>query len=205
MGPFLKLYLVIRTRKINSSDFKILNDTYNQLPELKNVKLIFSAFFFPPLTLGANSQFKNKIYISAEWAALLLTNNSVEIKNAFKITIGHELTHKDPTFTTSKYRGKKLKFINWVNEVYCDFGAASKMVNKDKNNLEKAIKFKIKNKPNNKETKTHPSWKQRLIYAQTGKFDEHLIRQIYEDSGCKNDTLLNEVIDFYKDKYIFLK
>lgn len=127
MGPILKLYLIIRRRKINNDDFYKLNIYYNSLPAFKNIKIIFSAYFFSPLTLGANSQFKNKIYVSSEWAVLLLKNDNEEIKNAFLFTLGHELTHKDKSFPTNKYRKKDLKFINWVNEVYCDFGAAKKL------------------------------------------------------------------------------
>ena len=205
MGPILKLYLIIRRRKINNDDFYKLNIYYNSLPAFKNIKIVFSAYFFSPLTLGANSQFKNKIYVSSEWAVLLLENDNEEIKNAFLFTLGHELTHKDKSFPTNKYRKKDLKFINWVNEVYCDFGAAKKIGNNSKDNLKRAIKFKIKMKPHNEESKTHPSWNKRLEYAEIGVFGKILIKQIYTDSKCNNDDLLNEVIEFYKNRTITLK
>lgn len=60
-------------------------------------------------------------------------------------------------------------------------------------------------KPYNKESKTHPSWNKRLEYAEIGVFNKELINQIYADSKCNNDDLLNEVIEFYKNRLIELK
>ena len=95
--------------------------------------------------------------------------------------------------------------MSWVQEVYCDFYGADLMADGIKENLIKSIIYKSKDKDCNKYDISHPSWNKRLEYAQTGKFNEHLIRQIYEDSGCENNILLNKVIEFYKDKYIILE
>ncbi len=45
----------------------------------------------------------------------------------------------------------------------------------------------------------HPTWIHRLDYAVNYNFDENLIRRIAVDTGCTNEKLIRDVIDFYDE------
>lgn len=199
-------------------ELKIINQNHYKYSEIRNTVIKYtkldifkkySIIFYPFYDLFTKSPsicidvFQN-IKISHSFLNLLLSDET-KYNMFFKLSVGHEISHLNINFKCETENKKEQKFLYWIEEVYCDFNATSIVGVKDKQILTEFIETKLKLKPHNKETKTHLSWKQRLTYAQTGKFDEHLIRQIYKDSGCKNNILLSEVIDFYKDKYIVLK
>ena len=98
-----------------------------------------------------------------------------------------------------------FRFLSWVQEIYCDFYAAKIIADSKRKSLIDSINYKMKNKDGTIQGISHPSWNNRLKYATNYNFDEKLIKQIYTDSGCKNETLLNEAIEFYKNKIIILK
>lgn len=197
-SPLIKMYVAIRSMKETQKQLDEILYFYEKSTNIGGNRIRFSFLAFYPNILEANSVIKNRIYISAEWAAVRIINNDEITRNAFKITIGHELAHKDGDF---KIRGTKInrKFISWVTEVHHDFSAAEKMVNSNKERLLASIDYKINAKPNNEAGQTHPSWKQRKVYAETGLFNEKLIRIIASDVGCADEDLIKNVIDYYYD------
>ena len=91
--------------------------------------------------------------------SIVIKNNSVEIKNAFKITVGHELGHKEKHINRL-FHVWDIKFLSWVQEVYCDFYGTDLMAKGIKANLISSIIYKSKNKNCNKCDSDNPSWKQ---------------------------------------------
>ena len=89
-------------------------------------------------------------------------------------------------------------FINYVNEVHADFGAAEKMVDSDRHKLILSMKYKLSLKHTDNDLSSHPSWKRRLEYVSDYDFDEILIRRIADDAGCHNETLINEITSYYR-------
>ncbi len=97
--------------------------------------------------LSASAHQPNYIIASPEWASRLFLFDSEATRNAFSITLGHETTHTEGDFFNKKdFMAKNKKFINWVNEVHADFGAAQKMVNSNKEKLLESIDYKINTK-----------------------------------------------------------
>ncbi|MBE7728069.1 MAG: hypothetical protein E7244_27880 [Enterocloster citroniae] len=207
VSPLIKMYVAIRSLKETQKQLDEIFDFYNKSIDMDRNVIKFSFLAFYPTILGAGSLIKNRIYVSAEWAATLIFNRDDATLNAFNLTIGHELSHKDGDFAVwywereSKQfiRKKDRKFVNWVTEVHHDFFAAEKMVDSNKEKLLASMDYKIKLKPNNEDRNTHPSWKQRKEYAKTGAFNKALIEEIAKQTGCTNDKLINEISKFYGD------
>lgn len=211
----LDRYLITRhiNRKVQK-DIEITDSIYVQLDMLENISLPNDTIIrfttmkdgFTSL-LNAKAVQPNHILVSPEWAAKLLLSKNEAIRNAFSITLGHEIMHNEGDFSCKHIYSKNKKFVNWVNEVHADFGAAQKMVNSNKQKLIDAIIYKraFKNKKKwDKPYDTHPSWNQRKQYATNFDFDDILIDQIAKDTGCENEDLKDKVKSFYRNKYIIL-
>lgn len=206
-SPLIKIYVAIRSLKETQKRLEEILHIYNELSLVGRNRIKFSFLAFYPTILEANSLVKNRIYISAEWAATLVFNDNESTKIAFEITIGHELAHKDGDFAvlfwerkSKHYLHKKdRKFVNWVTEVHHDFAATEKMANSSREKLLVSMDYKIAAKPNSIDSRSHPSWEHRKEYAELGAFNEKLIRRIASDVDCKNETLITDVAKFYKD------
>ena len=173
---------------------------FDDLPQLKSSKIVFSWFYTANLETLSTCCIRNFKFIVANtaWAERLVLYNDNNTENAFLITIGHELTHKEKDFSSFFTLGKNRKFINWLNEVHADFGAAEKMVNCSKQKLLESIDYKLALKKRDYNHNTHPSWQQRRAYAESGTFGEILIDRIAEDVKCTNRNLIDKVKDYYK-------
>lgn len=134
-----------------------------------------------------------------EWATQLVLYNSVETHNAFLITIGHELTHKDCDIFFLKHGLRNIRFVAWVNEVHADFGATQKMANNNRQELVNSMKYKKSYKEEDKDKTNHPSWERRIYYAEHFDFGKELIQQIAKDAGCKNQKIINRVCQHFQE------
>lgn len=194
---------------------------YDWLDKQENISLPNNVLFrFTTLKdgfsslLSASAHQPNYIIASPEWASRLFLFDSEATRNAFSITLGHETTHTEGDFSTKGFHGKNKKFINWVNEVHADFGAAQKMVSSNKEKLLNSIDYKIAAKEEKKnillkllektvlvfiKETSHPSWQQRRIYAETGVFDKALIENLAIDTGCTDKDLVNDVVNYYQE------
>lgn len=213
----IKVHIIHRSNKLNKS---IPNDIGSKIDEYENmfapdnlVKFSFIKDGFSVL-LNGKATGSNRILLTPEWAARLLLCNDDDTINAFLLTVGHEMTHNEGDFSTKGFHGINKKFINWVNEVHADFGATQKMVYSNKEKLLNSIDYKIAAKEEKKnillkllektvlvfinET-SHPSWKQRKVYAETGVFDKALIETIAINTGCIDNDLINDVVNYYQE------
>jgi len=170
---------------------------------VRNCKVVFSLWKAGfTKSIEATAIFPSYVICSYEWAVQLVINDSEDTFNAFLITLGHELAHKDGDFAVLFWERKSKryihkenrKFVNWVTEVHHDF-AAQKMVNSSKEKLLASMDFKIKLKPDSEYSLTHPSWQQRKTYAKTGAFNKELIEKIASHTGCTDQDLINDVVD----------
>ena len=211
----LDRYLIMKHIQSRSSKdnvpAKIFDDWLNKQENVSlpnNVVLRFTTLKdgFSSL-LSASAHLPYYIIASPEWAARLFLFDSEATRNAFTITIGHEITHLDGDFPNTKLTRNDKKFVNWVNEVHADFGAAEKMVEYNRQKLIDSIIYKRsfkKKRKWNKNYSTHPSWNNRERYARNYDFNDILIEQIKVDTKCKNSELVQKVKVFYKDKHIIL-
>ena len=200
-----KKYIKKRAKKENikiPDDYENILNKYCRIVEEMGYTLKFKkSLNFPSNKLNANAGFfkNSSIIVTPEWAARLVMYSDEEVHNAFKITLGHELTHKDNDLCFFKYRVKYYKFIAHVNEVHADFGGAQKMANANRHILLNAIDYKKSNKRVDKADSTHPSWEQRKYYAENYNFNEALIQQIAKDVGCKNRDIIDKVCNHYQE------
>jgi len=61
--------------------------------------------------LNASAMVPGVVLLNAEWAARIVLFDNESTMNAFKLTVGHELTHKEKEINRCKYRGNDRKFI----------------------------------------------------------------------------------------------
>lgn len=148
-----------------------------------------------------NANYKHlPIQVSQAYAAKLVLNDSNDIHNAFLMSLGHEMTHKDNDIKVIKgmFIKNGTKFLAHVNEVHADFGAVQKLANNNREKQLKAMKYKQSYKKNvDVSDFCHPSWNQRYNYIEKYNFDEKLIRQIAADVGCTNEKLIEKAIRYF--------
>jgi len=152
-----------------------------------------------PDSLNANAGWTPKMSIVAtpEWAARLVLYNTSEIHNVFEISLGHEITHKEKRLNSFKYGVLASTFVAHVNEVYADFNGTKLMANSQKDHLIGAIQYKKQFRKNDVSNSTHPSWTNRLKYANFGVFDSDLIHEIAKDVNYSKEEVIKAVIEFF--------
>lgn len=139
----------------------------------------------------------SSIVATPGWAAKLVFDDSDDIHNAFLMSLGHEMTHKDNDIKVIKgmFIKNGIKFLAHMNEVHADFGAVQKLANSNREKQLKAMNYKQSYKKNvDVSDFCHPSWNQRYDYIEKYNFDESLIRKIAADVGCANEKLIEKAI-----------
>lgn len=191
----LHIYAKAKRNHIKYADRLRLNHT----DDFMNTKIVFSWLFdMGSKTLNACALLPGIIIVNSEWAAHLVLFGTPETINAFKATLGHELTHKDKDYAFWEFWTKDKKFVNWINEVHADFGGAVKCLYSKRENAIEAVSYKKKCKgKKDRDTSDHPSWNKRQEYISNHDFDETLIRKIATDVGCKNEKLINNICSYY--------
>ena len=199
-------YLKILDASCERAKTTIVNGKYHQIEFRRGRGM-------DPNVLDGDAGFLNScpIIITPRWAAKIVFESSNETINAFEITLGHELTHKEEICAL---KGGLLGwcFFKTLNEVYADFGSAAKMKNKDRKALASACrykrKFKIEEGQEDKWSDWHPSWQKREEYALNCDFNDALIERVAQDMpfnwfvlhcGC-----VEKAKEIYKEKYITL-
>lgn len=200
---------IFQTAKQQSIDvpedyWDILNN-YCKIVEQWGYRLVFkSKQGTNPDGLHADTTF-HKITVTPAWAAQLVLHDTVDTRTAFMMTLGHETAHDEKTgFPLWAYVVflPYLGFLRHVKETYCDFRAAQKVCNSDRDRFVKSIDYKIDFKKEIGEKNindfTHPSWQKRRAYAEHFDFGESLIKQIAKDNKCSGKRIETTVINFYK-------
>lgn len=142
----------------------------------------------------------DEIWFNSEWAARLLYYDDQSIWNAFSLTVGHELTHKENDFSQRTLCIRDMKFISWVNEVHADYKSALKRAGSSRDKLIASHNYKLKAKNilyRDHNTGSHPSWRKRIYYIKNFDFNRELIDEIARDTKCKNQELINRINDYY--------
>lgn len=174
---------------------------YQQIEKPSTDKIIFSRFASNSEYISASAAIRNRIIFNAEWAARIVLFDNDETMNAFKATVGHELTHKEPELSVMDKSYCAHIFKMRVNEVHADFGAIPKMLNNSRDLAIKACKYKklLKKSEVSKKLSGHPSWGQRLAYISDFDFNSELIYRIAKDMDFDNFAVINQAANFYKD------
>lgn len=209
----VKRYIFKRAREYNVSvplNYLQILDKYVHLETPIKAKIIFSQCSSNSQFLAASGTFKGVIILNAEWAARIALFDNEQTQNAFKATIGHELTHQCKEYSRISKLGLQRTFISRVNEVHADFGAAEKMLNGSRELLLQTLSLKQRLHPSTEKNQfttaikkkfriysDHPSWEQRYNYVKNNNFDKILIRKIAADIDFKNDTVIEQVAAFY--------
>lgn len=76
---------------------KDIDDKYNKIVQKYECTITFKCMKNVSFDskLSAQSSFGKSIIVSPEWAYTLMSSNNDNVNNAFLITIGHEITHKE--------------------------------------------------------------------------------------------------------------
>lgn len=206
MDIFIKYHIIRRAKelkiKIPENYIAIINNIENVYTK-NNIKIRFSILKDGNAKfINATSTIKKYIIFNAEWAARLVLFDDEETKNAFQITLGHELAHKDGDYFNLLFFGKNKRFVNYVNEVHADFGAAEKMANFDRKKLIASMNYKLSLKANDKNTSDHPSWNTRKYYVENYNFNKKLIERIAKDVECNNKDLIEKVYKYYNSNIV---
>lgn len=167
-----------------------------------NLSFNFNKIFESKDELNANAGLPFKFFpilIFPEWTYRLICHFTEEIENAFLLTLGHEMTHKENDLFVFKHVGKNKKFFAYINEIHADFGGAKKLGNNNRENLIQALFYKKKNTDVNKNTKSHPSWDKRIEYATNYNFNEELIRKIASDVKVTDEKIINIACHHFDD------
>ena len=206
-----KLYLRFRARKLkikwNSNYLSNLHQ-YNNMIKAYGCRLDFHwrrCSSFKELNCNAGFGKHTTVVASLGWAEKLVFSNSEEVRNAFLMSLGHELTHKenDANILSGLFVKNGIKFIAYANEVHADFGAVMKFGEGNKEKQLKAMKYKQSCKRNpNASDFFHPSWNERYAYINTGMFDENLIRRIAKNVDCTNEHLIEKVINHFEEIHL---
>ena len=149
--------------------------------------------------LNASPKMPGCVLLNSAWAARVVLYDNEDTINAFKITVGHELTHKDKEVRELLHLKINRKFIARVSEVHADFGAAQKMFCSNRNALLASIDYKKLLKKVDNEDFRHPTWQRRKEYVLNYDFNEELIRIIANDVNCHNEKLIKRVVNFYDE------
>lgn len=160
----------------------------------------------PENRLGCNAGYLkcSTIVATPEWAFRLTAINTENVRLAFLMSLGHELSHKENDLNPFFYIIFKngVKFISYVNEIHADFGATQKFANYQRITQVNAMLYKVEAKKEYKipdrAKNGHPSWRQRIEYVKNYDFDKKLIRKIAKDTNCNNEKLIQKVIEHFE-------
>ncbi len=146
---------------------------------------------------NAMSVFPGLIVVNAEWAARLVIFDTEEVRDSYRYTIGHEMTHQSGDYVFWEAFTKDKRFVNWVSEVHADYGGTVHAFAGNIRRAVTAIEYKAKDYKNDRDRQVHPSWLHRKGYLKIGRFDSELIKCIADDVGCRNQVLIDKVSDYY--------
>lgn len=142
----------------------------------------------------------SKIKVNQRWVeCLLFCKEDQETINAFRQTVGHELSHMNIEAKLIAF-GKSKKLCNWIVEIKCDYMGVVKALKGSKKVGINVLKYIEKqHRTPDMDSYTHPSWKRRIDYIGIGKFDRKLIEQVALDVGCKNEKHISDLAEFYEE------
>lgn len=206
-----RLYLIYRAKRLKikwHNSYLSSLDQYKYLIEPYGCRLDFHwwrCFSFKILNCNAGFGKHTPIVASPCWVEKLIFNNSEATQNAFLMSLGHELTHKENDISIFKgvFIKNGIRFIAHTNEVHADFGAVQKLANNNRKKQIEAMNYKMSHKKNTDISDFfHPSWNKRQCYVKKYNFNEELIKQIAQDDNCTNQKLICNVVGHFEEIYL---
>lgn len=201
LSPLIKREIFKEAKRCHyqvPSDYEKILEKAQKVNTISDYKIVFSWLYNSDSVLNSSSMVPHLILCNKRWAIRLVFFNNEDTMNAFFITIGHELTHKEKDYFSWTLSITDYKFMLQIGEVHADYGAAEKMVHSSKQKLLESVRYKRALKKKDEEGFIHPSWDKREYYIEHFDFDEKLIRQIAADVGCSNSKLIQKVCNYYK-------
>lgn len=200
ISPFVKWHIYKEAKRLKKSvpkNYKDILQRYIDMNPSTQHKLLFLwTYDSGSPILNANAALPGCITFNAAWAARVVLYDSIDTRNAFLITIGHELAHEEGDFYQKISSKSDLKFLSWINEVHADFRAAE-LLCKTRKDLLLAIDYKKSLRENDINAISHPSWNNRRYYVENYDFTNELIRQIANDAESKNDNIINKACNYF--------
>ena len=216
---YLEKYAQERQLSFSEQDFDKIK-RYCEIVESAGYELMFKdTIGTTSTTLNGTIRFKKKkIIVTPQWAVQLVFEDTIETRNAFEFTIGHELAHaKDISCLKNGIVYRRLTRV--LNEFRADFNAITELDKidgidpKDNDLLADACRYKRDFKINkscqkDKYCRAHPPWSRRIEAASEGKFDSALVELVAKDLHYNlyflNWLFFPMVIKNYSDKEIIL-
>ena len=157
----------------------------------------------------------SSIAATPEWAAKLIICDNEETRDAFIITLGHEMAHKEKELCVFKYGLRYWRLIKFLNEIRADFRGAELMAGSNRQALITSCLYKRKYKEEefgeeDNGNPFHPSWTNRLKYATYYDFNETLILDVAKDLKLNKKHLgdrffVDKIAKEYKNKHVSLQ
>lgn len=205
LSPVVDLYVRRKAKKEHRSlpeNYKFILREFAEKYCTNKVKVHYLWFWdaggrFP----NASATIPGVILMNSVWASLLVEKyNDETIVDAFKMTIGHELTHLEHEFFYLEPFSKTQKFVDWINEVHADYGGIIKAFDGDVYRGVRALEFKEKFKcGRDNDGRSHPSWKRRIEFIKKFDFNANTIREVAGIVGCNNQKIINLICEYYDD------
>ena len=73
----------------------------------------------------------------------MLNQDNPYMHDAFALTVCHEITHQEKDYYYFDLLSVDGKFVNWVDEVYADFGGVQKGLEADRSRAAFAMEYKL--------------------------------------------------------------
>ena len=203
LSLFVMLSILRRAKKehreLPANYKQILNEVAEKY-STDSIKVYYSWFWdaggrFP----NASATIPGIILINSVWAFFLIYHHEDDrLIDAFKMTIGHEMTHQENDYFYLEPFSKGQKFVNWINEIHADYGGIMKAFDGDVNLGIKALEFKKKCQGDtDNDGRSHPSWRRRIEYIKKYDFDRDIIQEVAKTTGCSNQKLIDVVCEHY--------
>lgn len=205
ISPLVNMYVLCKAKRLHLAlpeDWRntLLRET--EYCKVNRIKVIYSWIWDCGCTVpNASATIPGVILVNAEWAALIaLYPDREDIHDAFRLTMGHEMTHHEKDYFFIEPFSKASKFVYWVNEVHADFGGIVKVFDANAEQGMSAMQFKKACKGDrDKDGHSHPSWKRRIEFIGNYDFNRELILKIAHITGCKNKELIQRVCEHFEE------
>ena len=204
VSPFVKAYVYIDAWKHNKKMDGVSDILIRELSSFDYYKgkIRYAWFWSAGVHVpNASATIPGLILINAEWASrIVLNRDNPYMHDAFALTVCHEITHQEKDYYYFDLLSVDGKFVNWVDEVYADFGGVQKGLEANRSRATFAMEYELScKKKKDKDTRSHPSWDKRINYILNYDFNEELIDKIAVDCGCNNDKLISSIKCFFDE------
>lgn len=161
---------------------------------------------YQPLLLCGTNPYLHTIRLGNLWIDMLYSAYPL-FRESLRFTLAHEVGHsvcrKHPKVLPL---AKDRKFVNWTEEIFCDYYGYQKGLLGDydiaSQNIELKRSLKLRKYNKDLPTVTHPSWDTRRTFILKDQFNEDTIDSLAMITGCRNLKLIRQTKDFYRPFFL---